>query len=384
MTDPLGNDSIYQLDRDTVSSNVKVTSISGDCPTCGLGPNTQLFYDDPNHPMLPTRTVDGRGYTTAMSYTAFGRVESRTEAMGEPEERTTTWTYDATFPALVESIEQPSVAGGGALRMTDFPRDGSGNAYETTISGVEAGGAFSYTTETTFNAAGMPRDDRPAGPRHRRRDDLHLRPGPGWSRRRLPDRPDRRHDHLRPRPLPPAGLGHRPERRRDRDRLRPSRPGDRGAAGRRQPADGRPGDHLRVHRLRRSRADDPAGGQRRRVLVRCGRTARIGGEEAGRPDLEWDARRAGRLHPGRGRSAGERDAPVVGPGGGWRRGRLGDVLRDRLRLLDPLPPRPDDPGARDPRGGGHRVRVRLQRQPLRPVGREPRRFGRSADHELFL
>jgi YD repeat-containing protein len=163
VTDPLGNESVYQFARDAVSSNVKVTSISGDCPTCGLGPNTQLFYEDAAHPMLPTRTIDGRGFTTAMSYDAFGMTTSRTEAMGEPEERTTTWTYDATFPALVESIEQPSVAGGAALRTTDFTRDTLGNAFERTITGMESGSGFSYLTETSFNIAGMPLTIDPPG-----------------------------------------------------------------------------------------------------------------------------------------------------------------------------------------------------------------------------
>ena len=260
VTDPLGNPIVYQLDRDTVSSNVKVTSISGDCPTCGLGPNTQLFYDDPSHPMLPTRTVDGRGYTTAMSY-------DRLRPGGEP--------------------HRGDGRAGGAHDHLDLRRDlpGAGRDDRAALGGrrrlatdhrLPAGRLGQRLRDDDQRRRGrrrvqlhdrdhlqrrrQPRDDRPAGPRHRRRDHLHLRPGPRGSRRRLPDRPDRRHDHLRPRPLPPAGRGHRPERRRDRDRLRPSRPGDRGPAARRNLAGRRPGDDLRVHRLRRPGADDPAGG----------------------------------------------------------------------------------------------------------------------------
>ena len=79
------------------SESIKVTSIAGDCPVCGLGPNVTLAYDDPAHPRLHASTTDGRGYTTAMSY-AHGQVTSRTEADGEPEMRATTWSYDATYP----------------------------------------------------------------------------------------------------------------------------------------------------------------------------------------------------------------------------------------------------------------------------------------------
>ena len=163
VTPPVGGPITYQVGRDTVSDRVKVLSISGDCSTCGLGPNSQLFYEDPSHPLLPTRIVDGRGTETVLSYDAFGQITTRTEAMGELEERTTTWSYDPTYPALVTSIEQPSVAGGSALRTTDWLLDGSGNALSRTISGVEAGSAFTYITTTSYNAAGQPLAIDPPG-----------------------------------------------------------------------------------------------------------------------------------------------------------------------------------------------------------------------------
>jgi len=164
VTDPLGQVITYQLGRDTVSSNTKVVSISGDCPVCGLGPNTTLAYDDPAHPLLPTSTTDGRGHTTAMSYDAYGQLTSRTEAMGEPEERTTTWSHDATYPGLVTSIETPSVVGGASLRTTEFLReDGPHNSTTVRITGVEAGSAFTYDTVTDFNGAGEPLTVDPPG-----------------------------------------------------------------------------------------------------------------------------------------------------------------------------------------------------------------------------
>jgi len=160
---PLGQPITYQLGRDTVSPNVKVLGITGDCPVCGLGPNTAIAYDDPLHPLLPTSTTDGRGTTTAMSYDVNGRLTSRTEAIGEPEERTTTWTYDATYPGLVASMDAPSVAGGGSLRTTEWLRDGTGNPTTRRITGVERGSAFTYDTVTSFNGAGEPLTIDPPG-----------------------------------------------------------------------------------------------------------------------------------------------------------------------------------------------------------------------------
>ncbi|MGD2071848.1 MAG: RHS domain-containing protein, partial [Gemmatimonadota bacterium] len=122
-----------------------------------------LAYDDGDHPLLPTSTTDGRGTTTAMSYDANGRLTSRTEAMGETEERTITWTYDATYPGLVATMEVPSVAGGGAFRTTEWLRDASGNPTTRRITGMEAGSAFSYDTDSTFNAAGQPLTADPPG-----------------------------------------------------------------------------------------------------------------------------------------------------------------------------------------------------------------------------
>ena len=165
VTDPLDQEITYHLEHEATSESIKVTSIAGDCPVCGLGPNVTLAYDDPGHPLLPTATTDGRGVTTTMSYDVHGQLTSRTEADGEPEMRTTTWAYDPTYPGLVTSMEVPSVAGGGALRTTEWLRDASGNPTTRRITGVEAGSAFSteYDTVTSFNGAGQPLTVDPPG-----------------------------------------------------------------------------------------------------------------------------------------------------------------------------------------------------------------------------
>ena len=163
VTDPLGAVATYQVEREPQSGKTRVTSISGDCPTCGLGPNTQFFYDDPVNPMLPTRIVDGRGNTTVMSYDGNGQPLSRTEALGTAEERTMTWTYgDPAFPGLATEIEEPSTSD-GAVRRTEIDLDAAGRPEQRTTSGVEAGSAFSFTTTTTYNGSGRPETVDPPG-----------------------------------------------------------------------------------------------------------------------------------------------------------------------------------------------------------------------------
>jgi RHS repeat-associated protein len=162
VTDPLGKVATFTIGRDTRSDKPRITAISGDCPSCGLGPNVQLFYEDATNPLRPTKTIDGRSTTTLFTYNANGLMTSRTEAMGTPLERTTTWEYNGPFPALVTRMEVPSTSGTG-VQATVSVYDGDGNPTDQTITGVEAGSAFSYTTTTTFNAAGRPASIDPPG-----------------------------------------------------------------------------------------------------------------------------------------------------------------------------------------------------------------------------
>ncbi len=157
---------IYTLSRTQrwVGAKPRVTSISGDCTSCGLGPNSQLFYDDPQNPLLPTRILDGRGNETLLAYDANGRLVEKVEAAGTPESRTTAWAYeDTSFPALPTRVEVPSIAGGTALRTTRFGYDAQGNAESRREQGIEAGAFFDLETVTTFNAAGQPLTIDPPG-----------------------------------------------------------------------------------------------------------------------------------------------------------------------------------------------------------------------------
>ena len=162
VTDPLGDVATYTIGRDTASDKPRITAIAGDCPSCGLGPNAQLTYEDANHPLRPTRTTDGRGTTTLYTYDADGMPTSKTEAAGTPLERTTTWEYHSAFPALLTRIETPSTSGTG-VKATVYTYDANGNLTGETITGIEGGSAFSHSTARTFNTAGRATTIDPPG-----------------------------------------------------------------------------------------------------------------------------------------------------------------------------------------------------------------------------
>ena len=152
-----------RLEREPASGKPRLARITGDCPACGLGPNSQLFYEDAAEPLRPTRQIDGKGHITLTTYTSHGQPASRTEAAGTPQERTTSWEYDPVFPAFVAREERPSTAGGAGLRVSEAVYDTEGNASPRTISGAEAGSAFSFATTSLFNAAGQPLSIDPPG-----------------------------------------------------------------------------------------------------------------------------------------------------------------------------------------------------------------------------
>ncbi len=157
---------VYTLSRTAkwVGGKARVTSITGDCTSCGLAPNSQLFYDDPQNPFSPTRTLDGRGIETLFSYDANGQLLEKVEAAGTPESRATTWTYgDPAFPALPTRVEVPSTGGGEAVRTTLVAYDADGNSTSRREQGIEGGAFFEFETATTFSAAGQPLAIDPPG-----------------------------------------------------------------------------------------------------------------------------------------------------------------------------------------------------------------------------
>ena len=114
VADDYGNVTRYLFNRDSASGKPRVTQTinAAGCPTCGLGPNSSIQYDNPSnpgHPLLPWKITDAGGTVTELSYTDHGQVASRTEALGDGLlERTTEYAYDVNYPAFPTLIERPS------------------------------------------------------------------------------------------------------------------------------------------------------------------------------------------------------------------------------------------------------------------------------------
>ncbi|HEY2294596.1 MAG TPA: hypothetical protein VGM86_28175, partial [Thermoanaerobaculia bacterium] len=130
----------YEFDRDPRSIKARVNKITGDCPVCGTGPNSQFTYADSANPLLPTQIVDGRGLTTQFGYDSNGKMTSKTEAVGTSLQRLTTWQYgNSSFPGLLTQIVMPSTSGGTAQRVTIYAYDTAGNRKTETVEGAEGG-----------------------------------------------------------------------------------------------------------------------------------------------------------------------------------------------------------------------------------------------------
>jgi YD repeat-containing protein len=164
VTDPLGVVSVYTLGRDVGSSKPRLASLDGSCPSCGLEPNSQLAYEDPAHPLRPTRQTDGDGTVTLLAYDATGQLTSRVDDLGGDLERETTWSYDTDFPSFVTEVRRPSVTGNPLdERVTSIVYDAEGNETSRTESGFEDHTPFSLVTVTTPSAAGRVTSIDPPG-----------------------------------------------------------------------------------------------------------------------------------------------------------------------------------------------------------------------------
>jgi RHS repeat-associated protein len=155
VTDPLGQATVYSVDY--VGSRFRTSAINGPCPACGFGPETSFEYDDLDNPLLPTATVDGRGLRTELLYNADGRRVQRIEAAATPAlARTTTWEYDANFPAFATSVQQPSVEPGELRTVTQVYDSVTGDLLSRTLDGFEGGLPLTgQVTTYTYEASGQ-------------------------------------------------------------------------------------------------------------------------------------------------------------------------------------------------------------------------------------
>jgi len=153
VTDPLGNMTTYSFDHEPGSLKSRLRAIVGDCPLCGVGPNTSFEYDDLGpHPMQPVATTDASGVRTEYEYNDFGQQSLRREAVGvSGQERQTEWLYgDPNFPTFVTRIRQPGLEP-GTDRVTDLHYNAAGDLEVRTLQGYEE--TFTppnFTLPTTF------------------------------------------------------------------------------------------------------------------------------------------------------------------------------------------------------------------------------------------
>ena len=129
----------YTLARDSRSIKPKITNLVGACPACGLAPTTIFTYGDSANPLRETRQTNGRGYHTDSTYDGFGRLVTKTEAVGTTQQRLTTYEYETSFPALLKAIQVPSTSSG--FRRTEMAHNATSGLLESrALKGTEAGG----------------------------------------------------------------------------------------------------------------------------------------------------------------------------------------------------------------------------------------------------
>lgn len=152
------------------------TSIIGNCASCGGGGDQEAYtYDAFNHPLTKVVGSGTEQSETDSTYDANGMVLTRTEPVGKPEARTTTFIYGyvsptgVAWPAFVTSMTEPSAAKSGQNKVTTYSWNTSGTP-ETTLSTQVSGFLKStdasptiYTTTSLFDTKHRPTEvDGPA------------------------------------------------------------------------------------------------------------------------------------------------------------------------------------------------------------------------------
>ena len=167
VTDPLDNTAGYHI-KWIDDGKPRLTMITGDCPSCGLDPNVQFQYDDPDNPLLPTEIIDGEGNRTLLFYDGQGQLEMKDEAVNDSEvRRQTMWFYHPVFYSFPTLVQQASV-GEAEHRETEMSYEPlTGDLEWREIRGFEStwpgDGNFVLRTDFTYNDFGQVETINPPG-----------------------------------------------------------------------------------------------------------------------------------------------------------------------------------------------------------------------------
>lgn len=157
---------VYTLARG--AGRFLATSILGNCASCGTSVDAQTFtFDNDNHPLTRTVGIDRTGsggtderVTSSFTYNADGLLLTATDAVGTPEQHTTTYAYaNANWPNLVTTASEESVAKPAASKTTTTAWNTGETVLTTTATGYltpSDPSPTTYTTTTTFDARHRP------------------------------------------------------------------------------------------------------------------------------------------------------------------------------------------------------------------------------------
>ncbi len=159
ITNSLSVATTYQLEA--VHGIALVTSFTAPgCSSCGEDTSSSYTYNDRLQVLSKT---NGRGIITRYTYDSRGNRTGKTEAEGTPEERVTTWTYEADSSRIATAI-QKSVVDPAQDSIAAYTYDPNGNISTLINTGRVSGGSTESTT-TTYTYDTMGRIETIDGPR---------------------------------------------------------------------------------------------------------------------------------------------------------------------------------------------------------------------------
>jgi len=150
VSDSLGNTTTFQL---AVSQGIgRIESSTGTgCSNCAASLGEAYQLDDR---LWIDSETDAEGAVTSYTYDDRGNILTKTEAVGTPAQRTTTFTWHPTL-SKIATITRDSVANPGQVTVTSFGYDAAGNLLTAMVSGYEATTPAARTTAYTYNANGQ-------------------------------------------------------------------------------------------------------------------------------------------------------------------------------------------------------------------------------------